>query len=368
MLPTNFISDLEKAIAERSTETGAMLHKITDLFLLNAGHYSADQINLYDDVLQRLISKVDAAARATLAQRIAGVEQTPKDTIRSLALDEAIEVAEPILTNSNALDDGLLVECITKHGQKHLLAIATRNSISETVSSHLIRRGDRNVLGAVVNNPGARISDTSFEVLIDKSAADEWLSECIGRRSDIPDHHFRQLVTRASETVRRRLIGDDPQQQQLINSILPPTQQQVANPKELKDYRTAELAVKLQRPITEAVVKGFAEGKKPDEMIVAIAELSGLSVYEIEGLFMGRWSSLVAIILKAIGFHLSTLQAIYGARLPHEAASELDLVRTKAEFIGLRRQTAERILRFYQVRKTADFSVPQSQSMRSAGP
>ena len=361
MLHPNFISDLENAIARRSTETGAMLRQITDLFLLNAGHYSSDQVALYDDVLQRLISKVDAAARATLAQRIAASEQAPKDTIRSLALDEAIEVAEPILTKSNALDDELLVECITKHGQEHLLAIATRNSISETVSSHLIRRGDRNVLGTIVNNPGARISDTSFEVLIDKSAADEWLSEHIGRRIDIPDHHFRQLVVSASETVRQRLIGDDPRQQQIINSIIPPAQRGVANPKTLKDYRTAELAVKLQEPITEAAVNGFAEAKKLEEMTVAIAKLSGLSAPEIEGFFMGSWSSQVAIILKAIGFHLGTLQTIYCARLPHGAAAESDLTRTKAEFIALRRPTAERILRFYQIRKSADSSAPQSQ-------
>ena len=69
MLATNFISDLEKAIAERSAHTAAMLRQITDLFLANAGQYSTEQVGVYDDVLQLLIAKVDSAARATLARR-----------------------------------------------------------------------------------------------------------------------------------------------------------------------------------------------------------------------------------------------------------------------------------------------------------
>src|SRR5690349_24835330 len=69
LLATNFISDLEKAIAERSADTSGMLRQITDLFLANAGHYSDEQIGVYDDVLQLLIARVDIAARATLARR-----------------------------------------------------------------------------------------------------------------------------------------------------------------------------------------------------------------------------------------------------------------------------------------------------------
>ncbi len=72
-----------------------MLHKITDLFLLHAGHYSADQVALYDNVLKVLVGKVDVAARSALAARLAPIDDAPGKTIRSLALDDAIEVAEP---------------------------------------------------------------------------------------------------------------------------------------------------------------------------------------------------------------------------------------------------------------------------------
>lgn len=354
MLPINFVSDLEKAIADRSSETGAMLHQITDLLLLNAGHYSIDQVALYDGVLKLLVAKVDVAARATLAQRLAPIDNAPADTVRSLALDDAIEVAEPILAQSNALNDSILLNCIAKHGQKHLLAIATRALLSEAVSDQLIEKGDKNVLGAVVNNPGAKISEPGFGNLVDKSVGDDWLSECIAQRHDIPEHHFRDLVGKASDIVRQRLIANHPKQRALVDGILPPAAVS-RSASEPKDYRTAELVVRSQ-PLTEVVVNEFAQAKKLEEIIVAIAQLAELSRNEIERLLLGTWSSPVAIIFKAIGFHLATLPAIYNARLPDGQTSQLDLIRTKAEFIALRRPTAERILRFYRIRKSTEFA------------
>ncbi len=136
----------------------------------------------------------------------------------------------------------------------------------------------------------------------------------------------------------------------MIDGILPAAPS--AAPAENKSYRKAELAV-LAKGLSEATVNEFAQQKKLDEIVVAVAQLAKLSFPETERLLMGVWPSPVAVIFKAIGFKLSTLTAIYDARLPSGKAAGPDLVRTKAEFIALSRPTAERILRFYQVRKTA---------------
>jgi hypothetical protein len=131
-------------------------------------------------------------------------------------------------------------------------------------------------------------------VLVKKSADDEWLSERVARRIDIPEHHLRELISKASDVVRQRLTADSRQ-------------------------------------------------------------LSGLPAIEIERLFMGAWSSPVAVILKAIGFRLATVYAIYRSRLSDGDAIRDDLFQTKAEYIAVRRPTAERIMRFYCARKAAKF-------------
>ena len=354
MLTQNLISDLENAVATRSAEAGTMLRRVTDLFLIHAGHYTADQLELYDGILQVLIAAVEVSARAELAKRLAPLDGVPANTIRTLALDDAIEVAEPVLAQSNTLGDDILTHCITIKGQEHLLAIATRTKLSETITDQLVTRGDIKVLRTVASNPGAAISDLGFGILVKKSAEDDWLSERVARRIDIPEHHLRELVAKASGVVRQKLMSDIPELSELIKEILPDSAPAAGSAisSSPKDYRTAELVVS-SKPVTEAAVNEFAKAKKLEEIIVSISRLSSLPAIEIERLFMGSWSSPVAVILKAIGFRLGTVEAIYRSRLSNGEVIRDDLFQTKAEFIALRRPTAERIVRFYCARKAA---------------
>ena len=265
-----------------------MLHQVTELFLLHVGHYSAEQLDVYDGVLNELVAKVEVAARIKLAQRLAPIDAAPTKTIRSLALDDAIEVAEPVLSQSNVLSDAALTHCIAIKGQKHLHAIATRKKISETVSRQLIAKGDRIVLGTLACNADAAISDPSFGMLVRKGADDDWLLECIAGRKDIPAHHLRELLSKASEIVRKRLVTAHPELRGLIEEIFPTCASTTNCPVAPRmDYKTAENAVK-SRELTEAAVNEFAVERKLPEIIVSIAWLSGLSVYEIERLLLSR--------------------------------------------------------------------------------
>jgi uncharacterized protein (DUF2336 family) len=353
---SNLVSDLEKALSTRSAEAGAMLNQITELFLQHAGHHSDEQLDLYDDVLNELAAKVEVAARIKLAQRLASLYHVPVKTTRSLALDEEIEVAEPVLSQSNALSDDTLTQCIALRGQKHLHAIATRKQIGEMVSGLLIAKGDRIVLGTLACNPGATISDASFGTLVRKGAGDDWLLECIAGRKDIPPHRLRELLSKASEIVRKRLTAAHPELRGIIAEIFPSRAPAGCGPPASAiDYKAAEAAVG-SRELTEAAVNEFAAAKKLGEIIVAIARLSGLSVYEIEPLLLGRWTSPVAIILKSIGFQLRTVDAIYHARLASHEGIDSDLIQTKAEFIAIRRPTAERIVRHFYAKRAVRIS------------
>ena len=234
---------------------------MTELFLANAGRYSADQLDLYDGVLIELVKKVEVAARVKLSQRLASIDGAPTKTIRSLALDDAIEVAEPVLSQSNVLDDDTLARCISLKGQEYLLAIATRDKINEAISGQLIATGDRRVLGILAGNPGATISDPSFGILVKKSANDDWLTECIAGRRDVPPHHLRDLLLKASEIVRQRLMATHPELRDTIEDIFPNPGTSATNKAGLSiDYKSAERIVR-SREITEETVKEFAREK-----------------------------------------------------------------------------------------------------------
>ena len=94
----------------RSGQTSAILRQVTDLFLVNVGKYSKDQLGVYDDVFSRLVETIEITARAELSHRLAAISGAPLNTIRSLALDNDITVAEPILSQSRDLDDAFLAQ------------------------------------------------------------------------------------------------------------------------------------------------------------------------------------------------------------------------------------------------------------------
>ena len=89
--------------------------------------------------------------------------------------------------------------------------------------------------------------------------------------------------------MRQRLIAANPGLSDIIQQILPPKGSSVANktPSPVRDYSAAERVVKSLE-LTETVVIEFAREKKLAEMVVSIAQLSRLSVYEIERLVYGN--------------------------------------------------------------------------------
>ena len=352
----SILSELEHAISTRSGETGAILRQVTDLFLVNVGRYSPGQLDIYDDVFSKLVEKIEVSARAELAQRLAIVSGAPLNTIHSLALDDEITVAEPVLSQSSDLDDEILVRCATTKGQGHLLAIATRQTLSEKVSHQLVKNGEKQVLGTLAKNLGAKFSNQGFKLLVKKSAGVDWLSEAVGLRDDIPEDHFRKLISKASKSVAQRLKAANPKHASIIDALLGTTDNQGVQ-KEVTSHKDGRAAKRAAHPVgkseefTEDAIKDFADVKEVDRVIDAIAYLSGLPIREIETLIMSTWSGPVACLLKALGFRLTTLNAIYCMRLPHGEAPGADLHETKMEFLRISRYTAERIIRFYKVRQ-----------------
>src|SRR5262249_8488048 len=97
----SLIDELERALSSGSNaQRIAMLSRITDLFVEGASRYSEGQINLFDEVIVKLVGAIEAKARAKLSSRLAPVQNAPRGVIRMLAFDDDIEVARPVLTTS----------------------------------------------------------------------------------------------------------------------------------------------------------------------------------------------------------------------------------------------------------------------------
>src|SRR5687768_10695780 len=79
------------------------LTRITDLFVAGSSRHSNKQIELFDEVFRTLIAAIELETRVKLARRLATDPDAPARLVRAFAFDDAIAVAAPVLSQSEAL-------------------------------------------------------------------------------------------------------------------------------------------------------------------------------------------------------------------------------------------------------------------------
>ena len=169
-----------------SAEQLAVQRQVADLLLASDQPYSERQVAIFNDVIGCLVEKVDRPALLELTGRLAAAEHAPNPVINHLSNNDDIAVAGQVLERSKVLTDENLVEIARTKGQDHLLAIAARAQVSETVTDALVERGDAHVTQKVVSNNGARLSELGFVRVVHEARTDEALASTLAHRKDVP--------------------------------------------------------------------------------------------------------------------------------------------------------------------------------------
>ena len=357
--PESLLDELQSTLAHgtvaRRVET---LRRVTDLFINGAGDYSNEQVGLFDDVFQCLIEHIETSAKALLANRLAPVDTAPPLTIRALAFDDLIEVAAPVLSRSERLDDETLIETARNKSQAHLMAISTRRVLSGAVTDVLVLRGNDEVVQSTVNNPGAEFSKRGFTRLVSRAEGDDNLATCLGMRPTMPRHLYLKLLAKASATVRERLEAANPRQAGEVP---------VAVREATRRARSAPSAITQDKAIAHALVKSlfddgrldehqvaaFAEAGKFDEANAAIAALASVPVSIAETMMVETRAEGVMILAKVSGMSWSTVKAIIHMRDELSGLERTDLDACKATYERLRPSTAQQVLRFHRMQTAA---------------
>jgi hypothetical protein len=100
----SIIGEVEQALhAASSDKRMDVLRRITDLFVSEANHLSADQTALLDGVLGQLVSHLESRAAVELSGQLAPIANEPVQAVRHLATHDDIAVSGPILQKSERL-------------------------------------------------------------------------------------------------------------------------------------------------------------------------------------------------------------------------------------------------------------------------
>lgn len=348
----SLMAELEEAVSSGSAEKRvATLRKVTTLFLDEADRLNDRQIAIFDNVLVHLVERIETRALVELSKSLAPVANAPIETVRQLAHDDEIAVAGPVLTESNRLTENDLVEIAQSKGQGHLLAISGRSSITEAVTDILVERGNGQVVHRLAANAGAQFSELGFASIVKCADQDGALAEKLALRVDLPVKVLRQLLARATDMVRSRLLASTSpekrdQIQRALAGIANEVGREAAGP---RDFRASEkLVQQLNRDgkLNEQVLAKFAHEHKYEEVASVLALFCGAPVELIERLMKNV--QLEGLLLACKSVHLSwpTVRDILKMRFSHYTMSEEELNEAKRSFLVLSQATAQRTFRF----------------------
>ena len=353
----SFLQGLDDAV-QRGTPESRMraLQHTTDLLI--AGRYSDDEIWTFGEVIGRLADEIEVAARAQLARRLARFDRAPVNIIHKLAFDDSIDVAGPVLQESERLETYALVANACTKSQPHLLAISKRKSIEQAVTDVLVTRGNREVVNSVASNDGARLSEFGFLHMIQRAEGDSILAEQLGLRNDIPRHLFQQLIAKASVEVKKRLEGERPAMvDQIQNSVteVTGTLQSKFGPVS-RSHFVAKRVVATQHQqgnLNEDSISGYARSHRLDEVTIGLSLLCSLPGDVIERALVDKNREMLLVLAKALDFSWATTMSLLFLGAKDHRITAQDLTDLENEFGRLNVKTSRSVLEFYQSRKSA---------------
>jgi uncharacterized protein (DUF2336 family) len=351
----NLLDELQSALAHgtvaRRVET---LRRVTDLFLYGVTDYTNEQINIFDDVFHCLIEEIETSAKSLLANRLAPVPKAPPRLIYTLAFDDEIEVAAPVLSQSERLNDEMLIENARCKSQGHLLAISKRKILSNAVTDVLVERGNNEVVESAVNNPGAEFSDNGFTKLVSRAEGNDELATCLGKRRGIPKPHYLKLIARASDSVRARLQAANQHEADDISAAVEQAAINIGGEAGREKTGNAQGLVKSlfdDGRLDERQISEFAAAGRFEETSAALAICTNVPIATVETMMIESRSEGLMVLAKVAGLSWQSLKLIFELRGKTSEAENFD--DHKSSYDMLRPSTAQQVLRFYRMRQDA---------------
>lgn len=353
------IAELEGAVnGGSSARRVQMLRQVTDLFLSDADRLNENQIGVFDDVLVRLIERMESRTLAQLSTTLADSAFAPKEIVRQLAYHGEASVAVPVLSRSKRLSESDLIEIANTHGQQHLLAISNRETLNEPLTDALLKRGNSQVSHALANNTGARFSEQGYSTLVGNAEKDGELAQKLGLRLDIPINMLRELLSKATAAVRAKLLKAAPAEmrekiQAAIDAIAAQIGVKVPPPVDYTQSEAIVLALNRAGKLGDQTINRFAVQGEYLNVIAALSLLSTVKIEAVEPLISNPRPDGLIVACKASRLDWTTTTMIIRNRPNCAPLSRQELEQGREVFETLSLSAAQRTIRFWSARSSA---------------
>ena len=177
-----------------------------------AGAFASETLNdsereLAEEIFRMMVYDAEVRVREALAINLKDSSLVPHEVAMGLAQDVE-SVSLPILKFSEVLTDEDLVQIVRAQSgdsEEKQLAIAQRDGVSEAVADVIVEAGTDKIVGALVGNETAEISEKTFQKVIDNHGDSDIVQQAMVDRPQLPLAISERLVTIVSDQLKERL-------------------------------------------------------------------------------------------------------------------------------------------------------------------
>jgi uncharacterized protein (DUF2336 family) len=365
------VADIEAVVSGGSPERRVlMLKRVLHLFLSSAARLNESQVCVFDDVLVRLIERIEAPSLVQLSSTLSASSPAPQQAIRRLACHKDIAVAAPVLLRSLALSDAALAEIASRLGRQHLLTISCRRTLDEALTDILLKRGDLDVCRALAKNAGAKFSEAGYAAIVATAEPHKDIAELLLLRSDLPPAMLRELLSKATDAVRLALLKSAPPKlrqciREVLDDIAAHVSKKATEPVVYSEAYAKIVALNNSGKLTDSVINRFAMRREATNVIASLSVLSGAPIEAIEPLMEEKSCDSLIVACRAARLDWQTALSIIRSRsVPQLTEQERALAKEKFEKLYL--STAQQTIRFGLLGNAAK-SEPVGKAVTTAG-
>ncbi|MGA9657883.1 MAG: DUF2336 domain-containing protein, partial [Asticcacaulis sp.] len=198
-------ADIKRLVrSENADDRAVATHKICRV--MERGALGDAEREAAQEIIRMLAQDAAELVRRALSVTLRTSHLLPHDVALRLAQDVAT-VAVPVLTHSPIFTDADLADIVRSGGSVRQVAIAKRETLSETVTQSLAENGVEEAVVIACANDNALFSDGGMNRVMDRFAASEVLHNVLVNRKTLPVSVTERLVHVVSKALREQLIN-----------------------------------------------------------------------------------------------------------------------------------------------------------------
>lgn len=274
------------------------------------------------DILLDMLLHATDTDRLNCSKRIAALKDAPRRLLRYLAQCN-IDIARPLLEESESFDSSDLLEIIDHVSVEHRVLIAKRKTVPAGVSDQLARRGEISAIKALIQNRGAKLSETAMDILVERSRKENALPNLLVTRPELKPAQAMAMFWWSDRdtrgTILQRHAADRSEMISMCSDVFAiaaaegwsdPVARKTLNLIERRQRNRLAIERSEFESLEDATETAAATGMNP-ELVQEIGYLAGIKPVTSAKILTDRGGEGIAVLCKATGLKKPALANLW---------------------------------------------------------